>query len=65
MFPQFETSLICDGCGAEIMWSPVVEHDRIYCCDDCACDRPCDCGDRMELEDGRKGKTIGAEALPA
>jgi hypothetical protein len=50
----------CDGCGVEITWAPIVirgAHGNIqlrtghYCCADCADERPCRCGERMELED--------------
>ena len=50
----------CDGCGAEITWAPVVVrgkggslHRRTgqYCCADCADERPCRCGERMEFQD--------------
>ncbi|OGO35945.1 MAG: hypothetical protein A2W35_18965 [Chloroflexi bacterium RBG_16_57_11] len=50
----------CDGCGAEITWSPVVvraKGDNLqhraghFCCADCADERPCRCGERMEFDD--------------
>lgn len=44
----------CDGCGVEINWAPVVAGDRYYCCEDCRQNRPCSCGDRMELDDERR-----------
>lgn len=48
--------VICDGCGVEISWAPIVEKDRQYCCHDCQQDRPCKCGSRMDEEDDhRKG----------
>jgi hypothetical protein len=43
--------VICDGCGTEVTWSPVVANDRQYCCIDCQEGRPCDCGARMDEED--------------
>jgi hypothetical protein len=55
-----DKSLICDGCGAEITWGPVVLHDKTgsnqsrncyFCCADCADNRPCQCGERMEFDD--------------
>ncbi|MCS6843864.1 MAG: hypothetical protein NZ528_06000 [Caldilineales bacterium] len=35
--------LICDGCGVEIQWAPVVVGARTFCCQDCAEGRPCRC----------------------
>lgn len=55
-----EGAVICDGCGAEITWSPVVRRAKsdpirfragVYCCIDCAEGRPCRCGERMEFDD--------------
>jgi len=43
--------VICDGCGVEITWSPVVVKDRHFCCSECQQGLPCRCGDRMEEED--------------
>jgi hypothetical protein len=41
----------CDGCGAEITLSPVLEDGRKYCCHDCSQGIPCDCGDHMEFDE--------------
>jgi hypothetical protein len=57
---KIEGVVYCDGCGAEITWSPVVIHATTsplqlrsghYCCADCADGRPCLCGERMEFVD--------------
>ncbi len=48
---KFQESIICDGCGAEIRWSPVVKADRHYCCEDCSNDLACDCGRRQEPDE--------------
>jgi hypothetical protein len=50
MVKRTET-IICDGCGVEITWSPIVVNDRQYCCIDCSQGLPCTCGERMEEED--------------
>ena len=52
----------CDGCGAEITWSPVVREGRDYCCEDCAAGLPCRCGERMELADERRASG-GADSV--
>lgn len=36
-------TVVCDGCGVEINWAPVVIRNRVYCCHDCAEGRPCQC----------------------
>lgn len=57
---KIEGVVFCDGCGAEITWSPVVvraanrampTRPSLYCCMDCADGRPCRCGERMEFDD--------------
>jgi hypothetical protein len=50
MLKKTET-IICDGCGVEVTWSPVAANDRYYCCIECQQGRPCSCGDRMDEED--------------
>jgi hypothetical protein len=47
----------CFRCGVEITCSGWVVGQRVYCCKDCAEGRPCDCGDRMEQEDGHRGQS--------
>lgn len=51
-----EYSVFCEGCGAEILWSPVVvvsrsgeKHD--YCCEACRDGLVCNCGVRMEVSE--------------
>ena len=57
---KIEGVVFCDGCGAEITWSPVVvravnralpARPSQYGCTDCADGRPCRCGERMEFDD--------------
>jgi hypothetical protein len=50
----YMNTVICDGCGVEITWAPVVVHQRTFCCRDCAEGRPCEC-DYLpdEMEDSR------------
>lgn len=57
---RIEGVCFCDGCGAEITWSPVIiqppssaGHARPseFCCHDCADGRPCRCGERQEFDD--------------
>jgi len=49
-----EDIVYCDGCGVEITWAAVVKGGRDYCCEDCLNGIPCDCGERMEIEDNRR-----------
>jgi len=59
--------LFCDRCGAEITWSPyIVTQSQVsleppaavrhgeYCCQDCAEGRPCQCAERMDLDEERR-----------
>ncbi len=42
--------VICDGCGVEITWTPVVRKTRVYCCQECARGMPCECGDTDDVD---------------
>jgi hypothetical protein len=57
---QTEGVLYCDGCGAEIVGSPVMRGNRRHCCQDCAEGRPCDCALILE-DDRREGRDAGLE----
>ena len=46
-----DETIWCDGCGVEINLSPVLVGTRTHCCRDCAQDIPCECGERMEMDD--------------
>lgn len=50
-----EGVIFCDGCGVEITWGPLVEGSCDYCCLDCLQGLPCRCGERMEIENDRRG----------
>jgi hypothetical protein len=53
----------CDGCGVEILWSPLIVDHRDYCCEDCRDGLPCECGDRMEAEERRRHANQAAPEL--
>ena len=36
-------TVICDGCGVEIGWSPILYQQRLYCCRACASGMECAC----------------------
>lgn len=52
---DYPEQIWCDGCGVEILWSPVIVGNRDHCCQDCADGLPCRCGERMELDERRRG----------
>ena len=54
----------CNGCGAEITWNPVLAGKRRYCCQDCLEGRPCQCAERMEIEDERRQEGAVSIHLP-
>jgi hypothetical protein len=47
------------ACGVEILCSPLIVDSRAYCCQDCLEGRPCDCAERMQLDERRS--TEGGE----
>ena len=46
-----ENTLWCDGCGAEILWSPTLANGQEFCCQNCALGINCHCAERQEWED--------------
>jgi hypothetical protein len=51
---RYEQAVFCDTCGVEITWAPVFLNGSEFCCRECAKNRTCRCGDRMEWEDERR-----------
>ncbi len=42
---------VCDGCGVEMTWTPVLVGGRRYCCALCAGGADCNCGYVLEEEE--------------
>ncbi len=62
---HIEGTIYCDGCGAEITWTPFIFKKQEFCCEDCARGFECTCGDRMELgEEIRAAHTYPSLDLP-
>lgn len=55
---QIEGTTRCDGCGVEILLSPVLVDQHHYCCMDCASGLFCDCAKQAESEEPEPGKTV-------
>ncbi len=53
---RIEEAVICDGCGVEITWASLIVKGREYCCKDCLEGRGCDCAERVEWDDERRGR---------
>ena len=51
-------TVVCDGCGVEVTWAPLVVDGEQFCCQDCSEGRPCECDYPPEEERG------GQKALP-
>ena len=64
---SYTTMVVCDGCGVEITWAPVVVKRRMYCCHDCAQGRACECDYPPEADvvPIAKAATLIAEYSPA
>ena len=56
---KIEDTIYCDGCGVEILWTPVRANSRHYCCADCRDGYQCACGARMESEDDARDRGLG------
>ena len=55
----------CAGCGVEISVGAVVYKGKIYCCQDCLEGRPCDCAERMEIEEQRTDQSVPSSLIPS
>lgn len=55
----------CAGCGVEISIGAVVFKGKIYCCQDCLEGRPCDCGERMEMEEMQGSQSAPPSLMPS
>ena len=53
----------CDSCGVDILWGPLIVDKRDYCCQGCSDGLFCGCGERMEMDEYRRG--CGAESWAA
>ena len=60
---RYLDTIWCDGCGAEIRWSPVIKDRREYCCDDCSNGLPCECGARQDWDDDRHDRS--SDVMPS
>ncbi|NLG71469.1 MAG: hypothetical protein GX495_05435 [Chloroflexi bacterium] len=49
---RIEDTLICDGCGIEILAAPYIVNDQHYCCKDCADGLQCSCRPEVESRPG-------------
>jgi len=56
MTRQYDTRW-CNGCGVEILWAPLINDHRDYCCQDCLDGLPCTCGQRMDMDKGRRARS--------
>ena len=60
---SIEQTIWCDGCGVEIDWGPLAVGNRRYCCRVCYEGSPCQCGERMELDDEQRGRVWSPSGL--
>jgi hypothetical protein len=48
-----EQPIYCDGCGVELSVGAITFRGKHYCCQDCLEGKPCQCGERMEVDEPR------------
>lgn len=48
----YTNTVVCDGCGVEVSWTPILVKGRMYCCRECAEGRPCQCDFPPEESEG-------------
>jgi hypothetical protein len=49
---RIDETVWCAGCGVELTWGPVMVGKDRYCCQECAQGLKCNCGVRMEIDEG-------------
>lgn len=47
---RYQDTIWCDGCGVEILGSPVIRNQQSFCCQDCALGYECACKPETEKE---------------
>lgn len=47
----------CQGCGIEVTWSPYLNNEQMFCCEECSRGIFCRCAERMELDNDRQGNS--------
>ncbi|HRX02067.1 MAG: hypothetical protein KDI07_11305 [Anaerolineae bacterium] len=40
---RYTNTVICDGCGVEVTWTPVLRGEKTFCCQQCAQGLACEC----------------------
>lgn len=48
---EAKDSIWCKSCGVEITWGAYIVNGQHYCCKDCFEGLPCQCAERMELDE--------------
>ncbi len=59
---RFDETLLCDGCGVEISWAPYTVGEKTYCCKDCYKIGVCDCRNRQDDDDERRGNEVSIDS---
>jgi hypothetical protein len=59
---QIGGTIRCDGCGVEILLSPVVVGLQHFCCQDCASGMECVCAKHVE-DEFEPGRTLYSSKL--
>ncbi len=54
-----EDTIWCDGCGVEIVWTPLMVDRWDFCCQDCQGGIPCECSALEELDEYRRTRGQG------
>ena len=55
-----ESTIWCNNCGVEILWGPVINGKRYYCCQECFDGLRCKCAEHMEMDEERRGEAYFA-----
>lgn len=60
---KIRDTIWCDGCGVEIVWTPILKDNLHYCCADCQDGFGCDCGEELEEEYRESGTSTGQVSI--
>lgn len=62
---RLDGTVRCDGCGVEVVLSPVVVDNLEYCCLDCSQGIRCKCAEQIELDDAGRNRQSNMDTSSA
>lgn len=55
---RYTNTVVCDGCGVEIFWTPELKGEKMFCCQQCAQGLPCECDFPPEEDKAKQAEPV-------